>query len=609
MDHLKYSPRPICRNTARPSRRHTRSRWAMWLLPLTGLVALIWFLIRVLPKPGRAAYTCQRVAQPLAAGFVVWVLGLVSSLAAYRRARLRFRQSRYALGAACLAVALVAIYWPVSVTLDQQSQAAPFIPVDAANTQIGVAKGLHPGRVVWVYDPTLCDQNGTSGPWWEDRRTDPNVAHRMMARAILNLTGIADQAQAWDALFRSFNRTRANEDIGYQAGDRVAIKVNNIFSRAYRWSSSQSVNSPCPQMLHALLRQLVEVAGVPDGDITVYDCIFYHGDPVYAYCHRDFPGVQFAEGDATDRSGYQGGPGADPGERVKVVADPNARVYYGDPGLVIDSGLACLPTVVSQAKYLINCSLPRPHTDLAGVTLCAKNLFGSIWHPNHWSQYHGWNPEFMHAAVAAYDFGSVKARPMGSYNALVDLMGHQDLGGKTILFLSECLRRRWPSPPFDGGLTSSLFVSQDGVAIDSVLLDLLRSEESKDVKEGSIENYLHEAALANHPPSGTSYDPEGDGTPLESLGVHEHWNNPVHRQYSRNLGTGEGIELIQSLAILALPGDIEPDGDVDLEDLGILASHWLESDQPGCLADLDGDRDVDLGDLAILAQSWRMRMR
>ena len=28
-----------------------------------------------------------------------------------------------------------------------------------------------------------------------------------------------------------------------------------------------------------------------------------------------------------------------------------------------------------------------------------------------------------------------------------------------------------------------------------------------------------------------------------SLGVHEHWNNPEQRMYSRNLGTGKGIEL------------------------------------------------------------------
>lgn len=40
------------------------------------------------------------------------------------------------------------------------------------------------------------------------------------------------------------------------------------------------------------------------------------------------------------------------------------------------------------------------------------------------------------------------------------------------------------------------------------------------------------------------YDPEGDGTALTSLGVHEHWNDPINRQYSRNLGEDKGIELV-----------------------------------------------------------------
>ena len=31
---------------------------------------------------------------------------------------------------------------------------------------------------------------------------------------------------------------------------------------------------------------------------------------------------------------------------------------------------------------------------------------------------------------------------------------------------------------------------------------------------------------------------------LASLGVHEHWNNPREKKYSRNLGTGKGIELV-----------------------------------------------------------------
>ena len=40
--------------------------------PLMGLTALIWFLIRVVPKPSRIAYPCQQVAAPLAFSFLAF---------------------------------------------------------------------------------------------------------------------------------------------------------------------------------------------------------------------------------------------------------------------------------------------------------------------------------------------------------------------------------------------------------------------------------------------------------------------------------------------------------------------------------------------------------
>ena len=61
-----------------------------------------------------------------------------------------------------------------------------------------------------------------------------------------------------------------------------------------------------------------------------------------------------------------------------------------------------------------------------------------------------------------------------------------------------------------------------------------------------VENYLHEAALASAPPSGAAYR-DGAGNPVESLGVHEHWNNSVERLYSRDRGESEGIELVRIL--------------------------------------------------------------
>jgi hypothetical protein len=146
-------------------------------------------------------------------------------------------------------------------------------------------------------------------------------------------------------------------------------------------------------------------------------------------------------------------------------------------------------------------------------------------------------------------------------------MGHRELGAKTVLYLVDGLfggyywdshPYPWKMPPFGDGVTgdwpSSLFASQDPVAIDSVAYDFLLKEWPDVVSGGggapgsllgSAEDYLHEAAQADAPPSGTFYDPAKAGVRLASLGTHEHWNNPVDKQYSRNLGLDQGIELVK----------------------------------------------------------------
>lgn len=152
---------------------------------------------------------------------------------------------------------------------------------------------------------------------------------------------------------------------------------------------------------------------------------------------------------------------------------------------------------------------------------------------------------------------------------------------------------------------SSILVSQDPVAIDSVALDFLRNEPRCTEVTGNPDNYLHEAALADNPPSGTFYDPEKDGKRLASLGVHEHWNNPTDRQYSRNLNpaTGRGIELVQ--VSLAPDIDFNDDGKVNFKDFSIFAQFWFQGESPADIAPpLLGDSMVDFNDLAILTTNW-----
>ena len=87
-------------------------------------------------------------------------------------------------------------------------------------------------------------------------------------------------------------------------------------------------------------------------------------------------------------------------------------------------------------------------------------------------------------APGYYDLHTIISNPeLGAYRTLVDLMGHLHIGSKTILYLIDGFYAgRHPkqlSPiklkmaPFDDDWSSSLFVSQDPVAIDSVGFDFL----------------------------------------------------------------------------------------------------------------------------------------
>jgi len=536
-----------------------RQRCSTWFLPLCGLLSLIWFLLRVIPKPSRAAYPCQRAAFPLASGFVLWVAGMYASLLGFRRARAMMRQARYTLAGLCLAATAAGLgvaYLGSPAEPAAAQDTTPFVPTEGSNQPIGEGQGIFPGRVVWVHDADATNWDGKTGYWWEDRNTDPVVVGDMVSRSLRALTGTTSDAAAWDTLFRYFNSRHGKGDTGYRRGERIAVKLNLNQVGGYGGLENRSVSGP--QMVLALLRQLVDVAGVADADIALYDASRYVPTEVLKPVRAEFPNVRFID--------WQGGEG-----REKYARDPKSMVHWSE-ALTLEEGggnPTYLPMVVTEAAYLINLGMLKGH-DLSGLSLCAKNHFGTIsadvnGRPSA-------NPPKgagIHPYVAVHDFRGGRgwnfdARPMGSYNALVDLMGHQHLGGKTLLFIIDGLYAaprqnpplegsyRWQMAPFDGDWPSSLFVSQDGVAIESVGLDFLRAEPTQVNLYGNVDNYLHEAAQADAPPSGTVYDPEGDGSPLPSLGVHEHWNNPIDRQYSRNLGQNAGIELVMPDMVTAV---------------------------------------------------------
>jgi len=514
----------VCPKTGKYLGRSRRYLWLRWLFPVTGLLSLIWFVIRVLPKPSRATYPCQRLTAPLASGFVVWLAGLVGSALAYRKARRLLHQSRYFVAAVCAVVAVMMVWWSLSISASNPASAG-FTPSDPPNNPMGVAKGIHPGRVVWIYDPNATSWNGSTGSWWSDTNTNQLVVNSMMSKSIQYLTGEVTDAKAWDALFRHFNQTHGFGDVGYQVGEKITIKIN--MNQQDNWNAwGAGAGMPSPQAIYALLDQLINVVGVPSSAITIYDAARYIGDPIYNKVTSNFQGITFVVKNTLAGNG-----------RIGAAHDTANPVYTQGPPT------AYLPTCVTQAKYLINMALLRPH-QLYGVTLCGKNNFGSVYFPNNG----GWTPSPLH------NYGG-RSKAMNTYNCLVELNGHRHLGGKTLLYMVDGLYPavhqggnvvRWQT--FGNDWCSSIFASQDPVAIDSVGTDFLRTEPACNADViGNPDNYLHEAARANSPPSGTVYDPEHDGIRLASLGVHEHWNNQTDRKYTRNLMTGNGIELVTQM--------------------------------------------------------------
>lgn len=530
------------------------------MLILIGLFSLVWFLIRVIPKPSRATHPCQRAAFPFASGFIIWVIGFLGGKYFLKTARLSFLGSNYLLViifliASILSFSLITVPFS-SLNAAFQSKKEIFEPTDKPNRPIGLGKGIFPGRVVWCYDPNATNWSGvksktndggskgatsseTNSDWFSEGSIIQSEVDKMISESICKLTEKNSDPEAWDAIFKYFNKTHQKGEIGYQKGEKIAVKLN---------LNSGAAHCPSPQMVLGLLKQLVNNAKVPAECITFYDVTRWIPSIIFDLCKKDFPQVNFVDS--------KGGDG-----RLKGTIDTNSQIKWSQE-LVLEplanpAFPTYLPTCVTEAQYLINFAILKAHL-LAGVTLSAKNHFGSIMAPNP-KNLQAPQAAGVHPYIAVRSHVGCKPRPMKSYNILVDLMGNKYLGGNTLLFLVDGLyagrdvggldyKCKWKSAPFNGNWTSSLFSSLDDVAIESVCLDFLRTEQAVSdnmiAVTGNVDNYLHEAALANDPPSGTFYHPNGS-TRLESLGVHEHWNNAVDKKYSRNLkATGKGIELI-----------------------------------------------------------------
>jgi hypothetical protein len=531
----------------------------------SGVAALVWFLVRVIPKPSRASYPCQRAAFPVATGFVIWLCGVV----AIKFGLKRLARVRFASGCGLLAALAVAAWTLISFTGNGAAQNAGKPPSDwnfipaKPNEPVGIARGINPGRVVWARDPQATRWAGNwkqkDDQWWLDANTDQARVDAMLSATLLKLTSATNGERAWQAIFEYYNQnSRGMPQRGYQPGEVVALKIN--LNNSEDGVKADNYTDASPQMVLAMIRQLVNQAHVRSQDIIVYDVRRLIPPYILTKVWSEFKDVRFIQASPPKASqpknpGYGDYHGLETPDWVEGVVYSNGK--YKEAKLI--------PKQVSDATYLVNLALLKAHSypynnmedgdsGQTAISMCGKNHFGSIKGP--WELHSMINP----------DQEAVK----NAYSPLVDMAASPNLGAKTILFVLDGLYsgRKWrtypvhfPNPPFNNRVEpyenpdwpASVLASMDGVALDSVGLDILfaQTKNNSDTNghprillRANADDYLFEMAQPDHAPSGMVY--KQDGKVVASLGVHERWNSDATKQYSRNLdpAKGKGIELI-----------------------------------------------------------------
>ena len=432
-----------------------------------------------------------------------------------------------------------------------------------SNDPIGIAKGIFPGRDVWAHDPKATKWKGNwkqeSDQYWLDENTDQHRVEAMLEANLTQLTGAKNTEKAWAEIFKYHNeKVRGLKNIGYKAGEIIALKPN--LNNTYGPVKNDNWTDESPQLMLAMVRQLVNNAHVDPKDIVIYDVRRFIPHYMLTKIWTEYKDVRFVQGEAPKEGqpknpGYGDYHGLEASVWVQGITYSNGKYNKARN----------IPKQVFDATYLVNTALLKshsyPYNDMedgdegqTGITMCGKNHFGSI----------EGTPE-LHAAINTNQEGLKNV-----YSPMVDLASSPNLGEKTILYLLDGLYcgRKWktypihfPNPPFNNQVEpyentnwpASILTSLDGVALDCVGLDIYNSQTKNNLnKDGhsrilvreNADEYLKEMSQANNPPSGTKY--MQNGKQLTSLGVMEHWNNDLSRKYTRNLDpkNGKGIELI-----------------------------------------------------------------
>ncbi len=320
-------------------------------------------------------------------------------------------------------------------------------------------------RVTHVYDSNAT--NWTGSGWYGDY-VNQGVVDTMLEEGLKALTGHSTWSEIWATLFSKVNGS------GYQAGQKIAIKVN--LNNAQSCNDSDTIIDAVPQPVNALIAGLKQ-AGVQEQDIWIYDAVrtipdrfrskILYNDVAFYVGGEICTGVNTAQFDTGNSA-------------AKVTFNPPSGVSVADEWVT---------EVVMDATYLVNVPIVKDH-GLSGVSLGFKNHFGTVQNP------FGLHPNI---SIAYSSYRS-------DYNPVVDIYLHPAIGDKTILIIGDGLYgalgntnvtpETWTT--FGDDYPNSLFFSTDPVAIDCVMLDILHADPHyhPHKNSGKVDDYLKLAAGA-----------------------------------------------------------------------------------------------------------------
>ncbi len=296
--------------------------------------------------------------------FVVYLLSLGGITMALRKAKKHLLGARYLPAAAFIFVAL----FGMAVAFMQGSKEARALaavstgPDDGPNQPMGKAIGIRPGRVVWAWDPEATDEN-CQGYFFNPKYSNQEVISSLFSESVKKLAGEATIPEAWDALFKSFNKRKNYVDKGYVKGEKIFIKINQVMGqyliKPEQWKegdydvlgSSPKLDGPpsgtchtTPYVALELLRHLVNHCDIDQSDIAIGD----PQNPILGH-NYDAWSAEFPEVVYIDRL-Y-----ANPG-RTLIHATTDDLLFYSDK-----KNTDKLYDIIEHTDYMFNLANFKPH--------------------------------------------------------------------------------------------------------------------------------------------------------------------------------------------------------------------------------------------------------